>query len=102
MVFPGFSANVSLEELDALYPGGLETIPYSLDATRFAGGDPLFFVVNTSNVVSTLSGDNLAAQIRISPIAIEPGRRVRIRGARLVTDAEIGRASCRERVCQYV
>src|SRR3546814_19554230 len=33
---------------------------------------------------------NLAAQIRISPIEIEPGRRVRIRGARLVTDAVQG------------
>src|SRR3546814_20317574 len=49
MVFPGFSANVSLEELDALYPGGLETIPYSLDAPLFAGGEPLFFVCYTSN-----------------------------------------------------
>lgn len=60
-MFSGFSANYSLDDLDALYPGGLETIPYSFDDPRFAGGDPLLMIVDPSNIVGTLSGANIAA-----------------------------------------
>jgi hypothetical protein len=89
-IFPGFSANTTLEGLNALYPGGIDTIPYSLDATIFAGGNPLFFVVNAGDVVGTMTGDNLAAYVSLSPQEIEPGKRVRIRGARVVGDVVAG------------
>jgi hypothetical protein len=89
-VFDGFTANTSLDALDALYPSGLDSIPYSLDAPIFAGGNPLFIVADNAGVLNTLSGDNLAAQFILSPDEPEPGRRVRIRGARPVSDAVEG------------
>lgn len=89
-IFSGFSANVGLEQLDTLYPGGIDTVPYSLDATIFSGGQPLFFVVNNSDVIGTMTGDNLTASLKLPPSEIEDGRRIRINGAYLISDAAQG------------
>jgi hypothetical protein len=89
-VFSGFTANISLDALDALYPSGLDSIPYSLDAAIFAGGNPLFIVADNAGVLNTLTGDNLAAEFILSPDEPQPGRRVRIRSARPVSDAVTG------------
>jgi hypothetical protein len=86
-VFTGFTANTSLEELDVLYPDGIDSIPYSLDATRWAGGQPMFFIVNNSDEVGTLTGSNLEMSIIIPPIEVEYGRRIRINGVYLDSDA---------------
>ncbi|MFD1104581.1 hypothetical protein [Sphingobium olei] len=90
LVFSGFTANISIDALDAIYPGGIDTIPYSLDAAIFAGGNPLFLVATDLGVVGALTGDPMAVQFTINPIEVEPGRRVRIRGARVVSDAVQG------------
>ena len=90
MVFTGFTSNVTLEGIDTLYPGGIDTVPYPLDSTMFAGGQPLFFVVDNSSIVGTLTGANLAMSIALPPVEIEPGRRVRIIGAYLDSDAVAG------------
>jgi len=47
--------------------------------------------------VGTLTGTNTAATIAIPPIEIEPGKRVRIRGARLVSDAVDGTVTIDQR-----
>ena len=96
-VFQGFTLSFSLEDLDTLYPSGLDSIPVSLDSTMFAGGAPLLFAVNNSDVVGTLTGSNTAATIAIPPIEVEPGKRVRIRGARLVGDAVEGTVTIDQR-----
>ncbi|HKR17657.1 hypothetical protein [Rhizorhapis sp.] len=90
MVFQGFTLNTSLEGIDALYPGGIDTVPYSLDASIFAGGQPLFLIVNYSDTVGTLTGDNLAMSIALPPMEIEQGKSVRITGAWLISDATTG------------
>lgn len=92
-VFSGFTANISIDALDGLYPGGIDTIPYSLDAAIFAGGNPLFIVCDATGVLGTLSGDNMAAQFTLAPVEVDPGYRVRIRGARLVGDVTSGTVS---------
>lgn len=89
-VLTGFTTGVSLEGLDALYPGGIDTIPYSLDATIFAGGQPLFFVVNNSDVVGTMTGDNLAVSVSLPPFEVEYGKRIRINGVYLDSDVTSG------------
>lgn len=88
--FSGFSANTSLEALDALYPGGVDTIPYSLDDPRFAGGDPLFLVVDPTNTVGTLSGANAAAWFQAPFLEYVPGLSARVRATRPVGDAISG------------
>lgn len=89
-VFSGFSANLSLEALDTLYPGGIDTIPYSLDDPRFAGGDPLFLVVDQSNSLGTLSGPNMAAYFEMPYQEFSQGRRSRVSNSRPIGDCTAG------------
>lgn len=89
-MFSGFSANTSLEALDALYPGGVDTIPYSLDDPRFAGGDPLLLIADPSNFVGTLSGANMAAWFQCPFAEYIPGLSARVRNSRPLTDGISG------------
>lgn len=89
-VFSGFTANVSLEGVDTLFPGGIDSVPYSLDDPIFAGGNPLFLVANYTGAVGPLAGPSLEARFAIRPIELAPGYKVRIRGARAVSDAVVG------------
>jgi hypothetical protein len=100
-VFSGFTSSISLEQLDALYPGGIDTIPFSLDSTRFSGGDPLLLLVNTSSQIGALSGDTMAASFTTPYLEMNDGRGTRLRAIRPLTDA-IGGLSvtldCRQRL----
>lgn len=96
-VFSGFSKSYSIEGIDALYPSGIDSVPYSLDATIFAGGNPLLFVIDNTGKVGTLTGDNLAAYISLQPQEIDPGYRVRIQGARVVGDVVAGTVTIDQR-----
>lgn len=87
-VFDGFTSNVSLEALDALYPSGIDSIPVSLDDPMFSGGSPLILFATNGDVVATLSGDTLEARVETPRTELEPGKRVRLRSLRPVTDAE--------------
>jgi len=92
-VFSGFTANISPDAMDALYPGGLDTVPYSLDSPVFAGGNPLFLVIRNDGVVGTLSGDNLQARFVTMPGMVQNGRRMRVRRAMPLCDATSGTVS---------
>lgn len=97
-MFSGFTSNVSLDALDALYPGGLDSIPISLDDASLAGGNPLLLIVNDANVIGTLNGDNLEATLRLANAEPTPGRRSRIRTLRPVTDATNATATVNARM----
>lgn len=89
-LFSGFSANISLEALDILYPGGIDTIPYSLDDPRFAGGDPLFLVVDQLSEIGTLTGANMAAYFQMPYQEFIPGRRSRVANSKPIGDCTSG------------
>lgn len=89
-IFSGFTSSLSLEAIDALYPGGIDTVPISLDSDEFAGGNPILIVVDNNGIVNTLAGPNMAATFAFKPTEIGDGMRARIRGARVVSDAVQG------------
>jgi len=62
-ILSAFTSNISLDALDALFPGGLDTIPVSLDSPMFQGGEPRLYVVDPSGALGTLTGPNVAAVI---------------------------------------
>lgn len=86
-LFSGFTSSITLEQLNALYPAGLESIPFSLDSTRFSGGDPLLLLVNTSNQIGALSGDNMRASFTTPYLEMGEGQGARLRAVRPITDA---------------
>lgn len=81
--FSGFTANVDIDALDALY-GNLDAIPYSLDDQRFQGGNPLFLVVSQDDEIGTLTGQPVEARFTMS--LFDFGDRVRMRSAKLDSD----------------
>lgn len=87
-VFQAFTSNISLDALDALYPGGLDTIPVSLDSALFQGGEPRLYGVTPEGIVSTFTGANMAASIAWPFQDI--GQRARIFNSRPITDATSG------------
>jgi len=89
-VFSGFTTSLTLEALDALYPGGINTVPFSLDSTRFSGGDPLLLLVDAQNAVGALSGDNMAARFVLPYVDYAGERQARMRAVRPITDAVDG------------
>ncbi len=92
-LFTGLTAAVSIEDVDTLYPGGLDLVPVSLDDPILAGGNPILLLVDGSNVIGALSGDTLEAEIQQKNIELTPGKRSRIRSLRPVTDATTASAT---------
>jgi hypothetical protein len=97
-MFTGFTSNISLDALDALYPSGLDSIPISLDDASLAGGNPLLLIVNDANTLGTLNGANMAATLRLANVEPTPGRRSRIRTLRPVSDATNATATINARM----
>lgn len=62
-VFSGYESAIGLEDLDTLYPAGLDSIPYSLDDARFEGGAPALYVVQ-GGAVGLLAGTTLEAFLK--------------------------------------
>lgn len=62
----------------------------SLDAGRFIGGDPAFYVFDTSAALGTFSGENMAAEMVGRSIEMAEGRDARISRVRPMTDATAG------------
>jgi hypothetical protein len=84
--FGSFSAAISIDALDALYPGGIDLLPYSLDDPRFQGGEPRLTVVKNTGEFGVLTGDPMAAEFEV-PFMEYAGERVaRIRRVRPVGD----------------
>jgi hypothetical protein len=81
---------VTLEELDALFASNIDTMGVSLDDARFKGGAPLLLIVNTSDEVGTLTGDNLEATFELPYLEPIDGRAARISRVRPITDATDG------------
>lgn len=97
-MFTGFTSNISLDALDAIYPSGLDSIPISLDDASLAGGNPLLLVVDDTNTLGTLNGANMAATLRLANVEPSPGRRSRIRTLRPVSDATNATATINARM----
>lgn len=90
-VSTGAETSFTLEQIEALYPGGIETVPGSLDDPIWSGGDPFLMIVAYGGTLGSF-GASTTLEALISPAIMEPakGRDIRIRSVRLDTDAVSG------------
>lgn len=88
-LFSGYEAGVTLEALDAAYPGGLESVPYSLDDPRFEGGSPSLYVVQ-GQALGLFAGSPLQAKLKQGYVAPGRGKRFRCRAVWPEIDATSG------------
>jgi hypothetical protein len=94
-LFTGFTANTSIDAL-----GNIDTLGTSLDDPIYQGGNPLLLLVNSSNIIGTLAGDNLEATVTLSNVEPSPGVRSRIRSLRLVSDTTSASATINAKMRQ--
>lgn len=87
--FTGYSAGVTLEELDAIYPD-MDVMAPSLDDPIFQGGVPFLVAVNTSSQLGAMTGDRLTATLQLPNMEMVPGREARLSQVRCLTDATDG------------
>jgi hypothetical protein len=92
-LFTGFTANVSLEGIDTLYPDGIDSVPYSLDAPRFNAGNARILPVSSANVIGAFGGPNMPAMVQSCDQELAPGRTVRARFCRALSDDVSGTVS---------
>lgn len=78
---------LTLEALDALYPGGLESIPLSLDSPAFASTpERTLAAFNTSHQMGLFDGPVLEATIASPKGQLIPGYKAKIQAVRDICD----------------
>ena len=85
-----YTSSLTVDGVDAAYPGGMDAIDLAVDSAVFSGGDPRFYVVDQSGALGTLTGANLAACFDTALVQLVPGQFVRPHGAFVETDATEG------------
>lgn len=89
-VFSGYTSSMGLEAVSALYPD-VDTMPYSLDDPRFAGGSPQLYGV-ADGKLGTFTGPTLPAEFELSFSQFVPGQTTRLIAIRPVGDAVGGQS----------
>ena len=87
----------SLEALDALYPGGIDSIPVSLDSDIFAGGVRGMAGFNTAHIMGFFAGSSLEAIIETGDMQLNPQGRSFVSGVTPRTDAPSAYCSLKSR-----
>jgi len=86
-VSTGTTVSVSLEDIDTLFPGGIDTVPGSLDDPIYKGGVPFLAVIANDGSIGTFgSQTNLEAYLKTAQLEPVKGRDTRIRAVRVDTD----------------
>jgi hypothetical protein len=91
-VYNGFTSNIGVDAVDALYAGGVDGAATAIpvDSPIFSGGEPRFYVVNAAGVSGTMTGPSLAAKFVTASNEIVKGRYVRPFNAVPITDCTNG------------
>lgn len=85
------TSSSTFEQIEALYPGGMETVPGSFDDPIWKGGDPFLMIVSTDGTMGTFgSQTNQQAILRTARMEPVEGRAVRLRSMRLDGDVTSG------------
>lgn len=79
---------LTLEDLDTLYPDGIDSIPFSLDSEQFAGGYPSLAGVGSDDRLGFFTGLPLQATFETNRLELFEGSRSFLNEVRLITDAQ--------------
>lgn len=81
------TTGITLEALDALYPGGLESIPISFDSPAFSSTpEEALAAFNGSHQMGFFDGATLAARLPSQEAQLIPGYKARINSIRPIVD----------------
>jgi hypothetical protein len=79
-MFRHVSTAATLDDVHAAFPDGIDTIPGSLDDSRWQGGAVNMAGFDTDHKLGHFAGDNLAATVETGEAQLMPGRRALVTG----------------------
>lgn len=87
----GTDRSMTFEEIAALYPSGMETVPGSFDDPIWQGRDPFLMIVANDGTLGSF-GASTTLEARLTTAFMEPakGRDIRIRSLRVDSDVTSG------------
>lgn len=81
------NTGLTLEDLDAIYPGGLETIPISLDSAAFSSTpEESLAAFDTTHKLGFFDGTPLAATIPAPETQLFPGWKAKVKAVRPIIE----------------
>jgi len=87
----GATQSLTLEQIGALYPGGIETVPGSFDDPIWQASNPFLMIAANDGTLGAFGAQTTAeANIQMALMEPVPGRDIRIRSVRVDTDATSG------------
>lgn len=86
------TASLSLEDLDALFPGGIDTAGITVDSSEFSGGRPALAGFSADWRVGYFTGENLEATVETSTMGFAWPKRSFVRECVLLGDVSINGA----------
>lgn len=81
----GGTPGYSIDDIDSF--GTIDTLPYSLDARAWQGGELALAGFNNDGDFGFFQGNNLAATLETNDIPLVPGMRAYVKDIRLISDA---------------
>lgn len=73
-IFQSATPGITLEALDVLFPGGIDSMTISFDSPIFQGGGPVIAVLDTSFKLAFLQGTPLEAVVETAEVQLSPER----------------------------
>lgn len=87
----GSDQSLTFEQIAALYPGGIETVPGSFDDPIWQAADPFLMIVAYDGTLGSFGSEaNARADLQMAQLEPGQGRDIRIRSVRVDTDATSG------------
>lgn len=86
----GAERNFTLDDIAALYPGGIDTVPGSFDDPIWEGGQPFLMMAADDGTLGTFGPLNAQANIKTAEMEMVKGRDIRVRSMRVDSDVLSG------------
>lgn len=77
---------VTLEDLDTLYPGGMDSVTLNTDSTALSGGTPAFAAFDSTYKLGYFTGVAQAATLETGTTQLNPQGRSFVRGVEMIGD----------------
>lgn len=83
------TSSLTLEDLDVLFPDGIDSVSLSVDSAEFSGGRPALAGFSADWRVGYFTGPNLEAQVQTGTLGLNSPQRSFVRGVQVVGDVGV-------------
>jgi len=83
------TSSLTLEDLDVLFPAGIDSAGITTDSTEFSGGRPALAGFSTDYRIGFFTGETLAGEVETATLELNAPYRSFVKGAQIIGDLAI-------------